>query len=89
MFWAFVAAPFCLLAIAALIAPKSKPYRVAIALAAIFVGIDVAVVWATFGQPTSSTGGLSFAAIALVESGFAIAVLVASVVVRRSSTPVR
>lgn len=83
MFWVVVAAPFALLGIAALIAPRSKVFRVAAALAAIFAVIDAAVFWSIYAEPGSSTSGLGIAALALIQSGFSVAVVVASVLSRR------
>ena len=86
MFWIALLTPFLLLVVAWVIARKGPVARTAIVLTAIFAALDAYALWDVMGARGASTAGLGIVMLGLIQAGFALAVLIASLIARRSAS---
>lgn len=85
MFWILVVAPFLVLGLAIWIARGKPLVRFALALGGLFLVLDGLVFWEVMSPPHVSTGSISIGVLGLLELGFAIAVLIASLFARKAA----
>lgn len=86
MFWIALLTPFLLLGVAGAITRNGPVARTAIVLAVIFVALDAYALWDVIEARGASTAGLGIVILALIQAGFALAVLVASLLARRTAS---